>query len=84
MTSADFLAHRNQAYSKTSPGNARIPSHLYLPHIHIGFPYEYRALEIYASLPNQCASYEILVHQASALPSASFRHLLTDMPLPFG
>jgi len=37
---------------------------------------------IYAILPDFQASYAISIRQASILPSASFRHPLTSLPLP--
>ncbi|WP_221409618.1 hypothetical protein, partial [Marinoscillum furvescens] len=81
MIAADSLAHRRRIHSKVSPGNAQIPSHLYLLHLHSIFPYEHWALEICASLPKQSAFYVVLVHQVSALLSASFMQVFTDNTL---
>jgi hypothetical protein len=65
--------------SEISPGNALIPSHLYLPHIQLYFPGKFWTSEIYAPLSSIAASYVIPVRQVSALPSASFRfHLTVD------
>jgi hypothetical protein len=89
MTSADFSdpisspldddTPRLRGVSEISPGNALIPSHLYLPHIQLYLPGKYRTFEIYASLSDITASYMVSVRQASVLPSASFRfHLTVD------
>jgi len=67
---------------KTSPGNAPIPSHLYLPHLLVYLPCKYWALVVFAILPNIPASYVISFRQASVLSWASFRHPLTGLPLP--
>lgn len=83
MPSADFCIpipaplDTGSPYERTdmqiSPGNAHPPPHLCLPHIRPCLPVRYRTLEIIASLSSMTASYAILVHQASALPAASFR-----------
>ena len=36
-----------------------------------------------ANSPSAYASYDVLVHQLADLLAASFRQLLTDLPLPF-
>lgn len=53
------------------------PSRLRLPDIRHGVPYKFRALTIFAVLPNRSASYPLPVRQASALPSASSRFAVT-------
>jgi hypothetical protein len=67
---------------KVSPGNALIPSHLCLPHILENPPCKYWASMACVILPDFQASYAISVRQASVLPSASFRHPFTSLPLP--
>ena len=49
------------------------------PHLRTSFPYRYRTLNLLAFSSNLHASYAIYVHQASVLPTASFRfHLAVD------
>ena len=67
---------------KVSPGNARSPSHLCLPHLHGSFPCKYWALMTMDILPRTNASYEVPVRQTSDLPKASFRLSLASLPLP--
>jgi len=67
---------------KVSPGNALLLSHLCLPHLHRYLPCKYWALVTLDTLPGNDASYEVPVRQTSVLPSASFRHPLTSLPLP--
>lgn len=67
---------------KASPGNALLPSHLCLPHLHPYPPCKHWALVTLDTLPSTDASYEVPVRQTSVLPSASFRHPLTSLPLP--
>jgi len=66
---------------KVSPGNALLLSHLCLPHLHRYLPCKYWASVTYDTLPRNDASYEVPVRQTSVLPSASFRHSLTGLPL---
>ncbi len=60
-----------------SPGNAHLPSCLYLPYIRPCFPGSFRTLKIYDFSSSIAASYTIPVRQASNLPAASFRPHLT-------
>jgi len=60
-----------------SPGNAPIPSRLYLPHIQPCLPCKYWTLAIIAASSDMTASYAVSVRQVSVLPAASFRFYLT-------
>src|SRR5665647_929237 len=56
-----------------SPGIAHLPSRLCLSDLRRCVPCKYWALQIMGCSPHNVASYPLLVHQASALPSASSR-----------
>ena len=69
------------AQPQVSPGNARSPSRLCLPHLLHGSPDRYWTLTVMDASSIHTASYEISVRQASALLSTAFPHILTDMQL---
>ena len=56
-----------------APGIAHLPSRLCLSDLRRCVPCKYWASQILDCSPHNVASYPLLVHQVSALPSASFR-----------
>ena len=66
-----------EAHQQISPGNAHLPSRLYLPYIRLHVLYRYRTLRKIALSSHAAASYAVPVRQVSVLPAASFGFCLT-------